>query len=662
MADSDRDVAAVPKKWMWRGSLRTLLSAVMVAILLAVSGSLIGLDYYRARNAAIDAAENHMRGFEDRLISRMQSLSGDTAGLVNLIVSIANSFLADPSERINDKVTILRAALARSPQIDGIYAGYPDGGFFHAVNLSSSDWRAVLRAPPNASMAIRILNPGESGPIAHVLFFDAAGKQLLRRTLTGWDYDPRQRPWYRAAAGGTGPVATGPYSTATTKSLAMTISQAHKGNPEIVVGADVVLDRITRFIASERLTPTAVAFVVDADKKLLIHSDRRLMQAVATSKSERDFDPADLRDPLIEAIRAHPPPLDEMGLVEAAGRRWVVLGSEVDGAMLFPGHIAVIAAPVDELMAPAIRGLYQGLAISGAIVILAIAGALLLAHLITKSLNQLTDSAHRLQDLDFRTPIDVPTHVREIATLGGAMNRARDAIFTFGLYVPKELVRKGMESGEFSRRTARRQEVTAVFTDIYDFTTISERHSPEDVVGMLSEYFDILNDTVNAHRGTIIQFLGDSIFAMWNAPEPDPDHAANACRGALAMRSRIEAFNERQRQRGLPEFRTRFGIHSGTAVVGSVGANDRLQYTAMGDSINVASRLEGMNKSYGTVILASGAVVAQCRDKIRFRPLGQGQAKGRSTALELYEVIGVIEGAENRKPVEEASHGAPSRQ
>jgi adenylate cyclase len=233
------------------------------------------------------------------------------------------------------------------------------------------------------------------------------------------------------------------------------------------------------------------------------------------------------------------------------------MGTQVDAALLFAGHIAIIAAPVDELMATARAGLLQGLLLSAAIVVLAVLAALLLAHLVTKSLHQLTDSANRLQDLDFSTPIEVPTRVSEIATLGGAMNRARDAIFTFALYVPKEVVRRGMASGEFSGRTARRQEVTAIFTDIYDFTTISEKHPPEEVVGMLSEYFDILNGTVNAHGGTIIQFLGDSIFAMWNAPAPDPAHVEHACRGALAMKERLEAFNERQRGRGLPEFRTR---------------------------------------------------------------------------------------------------------
>ncbi|SFU22458.1 Adenylate and Guanylate cyclase catalytic domain-containing protein [Mesorhizobium sp. YR577] len=159
---------------------------------------------------------------------------------------------------------------------------------------------------------------------------------------------------------------------------------------------------------------------------------------------------------------------------------------------------------------------------------------------------------------------------------------------------------------------------------------------------MLSEYFDIFEDAVTAHNGSIIQFLGDSVFAMWNAPVADSEHAVNACRCALAVERALALFNQKQRLEGLPEFRTRFGIHTGTAVVGSVGATDRLQYTAMGDTINVASRLEGLNKNYGTSILASEAVVQQCSDRISFRSLGAASAKGRVGALHVYEVVGLV--------------------
>lgn len=640
MADNAPDARQSKTSDGWNSSLRSLFSLVMVAMLLAVSSILVGLDYNRSRNAAIADAEANMHGFMNRLVDRLGVLSGDTSALVSLVSSVANSFLVPPPERINDKVAVLREGITRSPHIDGVYVGYPNGAFFQMVDLKQVAWRVALDAPRGAAVAVRSMEKDASGkPVQRVLFLDKDGMQFSERSLPPSGFDPRTRPWYRAAVNGKAAVSTGPYESATTETLGMTISQAHHGNPQIVIGADVVLDTITDFLARERLTTGSVSFILDAVGKPIIHSDRVMMRRIMAAKDKDGPIVQAESDPLIKSIRLNPPEPGKADFVEVGDRTYLVMVTPLESALLFSGNRAVVAAPLDELMAEANRTLVQGLAISGAVVALAVLASLVLAHLITKGLNQLTASANRLQDLDFTTPIDVSSHVSEISTLGGAMNRARDAIFTFALYVPKELVRKGIESGHFSGRAAWRQEVTALFTDIYDFTTLSEQHAPEEVVAMLSEYFDIFSEVVDNHDGTIIQFLGDSVFAMWNAPAQDERHAENACRCALAVEARLQAFNEAQRQKGLPEFRTRFGIHTGTAVVGSVGAKERLQYTAMGDTVNVASRLEGMNKNYGTTIMASGAVVAQASEAINFRPLGTAQAKGRATALEIYEVL-----------------------
>ncbi|NRP72075.1 Adenylate cyclase 1 [Ensifer psoraleae] len=625
---------------IWTHSLRSLFALVMVAMLIVVSATLVGLDYRRSRNAAIEDAEASMRAFVSRLVDRLGVLSGDTSALVGLVASVANSFLVPPPERQNDKIAILREGIMRSPHIDGIYVGYPDGRFFQVVDLAMPAWRMALDAPRGAMLAVRSMEKdGEGKPVNRLLFLDAAGIHFAERRATPTGFDPQTRPWYQAAVDGKAPVSIGPYEMATTGKLGMTISQAHHGNGKIVIGADVVLDTITDFLSRERLTDGSVSFILDAVGRPIIHSDPAMMRRIMAAKQKYDPVAAPQHDSLVQSIRLNPPPPGKASFVDVGDRTYLVMVTPLASALLLSGHRVVVAAPLDELMATANSVLLQGLAVSGAVVVLAVLSALVLAHLITKSLHQLTASANRLQDLDFTTPIDVPSRVTEISTLNGAMNKARDAISTFALYVPKELVRRGVESGQFSGRAAWRQEVTALFTDIYDFTTISERHAPEDVVAMLSEYFDIFSEMVDAHSGTIIQFLGDSVFAMWNAPVADERHAEHACRCALAVEERLRAFNEKQRARGLPEFRTRFGIHTGMAVVGSVGAKERLQYTAMGDTVNVASRLEGMNKDFATAIMASGAVVAQCKDVIAFRPLGAAQAKGRATALDVYEVL-----------------------
>ena len=181
-----------------------------------------------------------------------------------------------------------------------------------------------------------------------------------------------------------------------------------------------------------------------------------------------------------------------------------------------------------------------------------------------------------------------------------------------------------------------------LFTDIRDFTTISESRSPEEVVTLLSTYFELMNEIVERHNGVIVQYLGDSIYAMWNAPEPDPDHVNDGCRCTLALKAAIDRLNAGNREIRLPELVTRFGLHTGEAVVGSVGARSRRQYTAMGDTVNVASRLEGINKEFGTSILVSGAVREKADAGFEFRPLGLARAKGRHEQIEVFELVGIV--------------------
>lgn len=159
---------------------------------------------------------------------------------------------------------------------------------------------------------------------------------------------------------------------------------------------------------------------------------------------------------------------------------------------------------------------------------------------------------------------------------------------------------------------------------------------------LLTTYFELMNEIVERHHGVIVQYLGDSIYAMWNAPTADPRHVDDGCRCALALKAAIDDLNARSRADDRPELVTRFGLHTGIAVVGSVGALSRQQYTAMGDTVNVASRLEGMNKQFGTTILASGAIREQASAGFEFRALGSAHAKGRTAELAIFELAGTV--------------------
>ena len=215
----------------------------------------------------------------------------------------------------------------------------------------------------------------------------------------------------------------------------------------------------------------------------------------------------------------------------------------------------------------------------------------------------------------------------------------------FGRYVSKNLVHQIMRSPETAGVGGTRREITVMFTDIEGFSLLSETMEPELLTSRLSRYFDSLGSAISANHGMIDKYIGDSIMAFWNAPEPDPDHIANACRAALQAAAAGDQLSEKWRGRGRPGFRTRFGLHTGLAVVGNVGARERINYTLVGAVANQASRLEGLNKAYGTAILASGEVAGATADRFVWRHIDRIVAAGTTEQHDIYEPLGEIDSA-----------------
>jgi adenylate cyclase len=186
-----------------------------------------------------------------------------------------------------------------------------------------------------------------------------------------------------------------------------------------------------------------------------------------------------------------------------------------------------------------------------------------------------------------------------------------------------------------------KQEITLVFTDVRGFTTIAESADPDMLMRQTSRYFSVLTEAFLAEGGTVDKFIGDAVMVFWNAPHPQPDHVARACRAVLAAKAAGERLNAEFEAEGLTPFFTRFGIHVGEAVVGNVGSTERMNYTALGNTVNLAARLEGLNKQAGTAVLVSENVYLRVRDQFEFRALDAVVAKGMTKETRIFELVGV---------------------
>ncbi len=191
-----------------------------------------------------------------------------------------------------------------------------------------------------------------------------------------------------------------------------------------------------------------------------------------------------------------------------------------------------------------------------------------------------------------------------------------------------------------------RKELTVMFADVGGFTSLSERLPPEEIVALLNEYLGAMSDIILAHNGTLDKYEGDAIMAFWGAPVALKNSALDACRAALAMRARVDMLRDEWKAQGKPQFSIRIGINTGEMIVGNMGSASRFDYTVMGDSVNIASRLEGANKVYGTTVMISERTAALVEHELFCREVDDVMVKGRTTPIKVFEPLGPHAGVE----------------
>ena len=210
----------------------------------------------------------------------------------------------------------------------------------------------------------------------------------------------------------------------------------------------------------------------------------------------------------------------------------------------------------------------------------------------------------------------------------------------FRYYLSPQVIDRVLADPSLLRLGGERREITAFFSDVAGFTSISEGLSPEDLVGLLNAYLSEMTDIILDLGGTLDKYEGDAIIAFWNAPVDQPDHALRACRAALRCRQRLAELREQFRGRFGHEVRMRIGVNSGPAVVGNMGSERRFDYTAMGDTMNLASRLEGAGKVYGVSTLVGEETERRVRDEILARDVDVIRVVGKKQPIRVFELLG----------------------
>lgn len=262
----------------------------------------------------------------------------------------------------------------------------------------------------------------------------------------------------------------------------------------------------------------------------------------------------------------------------------------------------------------------------------------------TKSLLILSDGVKEIGKGNFKYQININTQDEfgELATAVNTMSRGLQErerlLVSFTKYVSQHIMEKILTSDEQINLNGESRRITVLFSDIRNFTSFSEKYSPEQVVALLNEYFSVMVEVVFRNNGILDKFLGDGMMVEFGAPLDDERHEFNAVNAALEMQAEVAKLCAKWQASGRPTLEIGIGIHSGNAVIGNIGSEKRIEYTAIGDTVNVASRIESLNKELKTKILISEATVAVIKERFNFIDAGEHVIRGRQEKIHLYTI------------------------
>jgi len=629
-------------------TFRIAITAAVLAFVTALTACLILIQIATFHAAARAASSAAMDAASANTLSRLEADVSELSSFVRVLSS--NPSLAGSEDRSEEDgaIVLFKAALRELPQADSLYVGYDNGCWLQVRRLDvlEAAERAKLEAPPEAVWDVNLIRPTSHGALPmRRMFEDEQGNKIDQLDLPDYGYDARKRSWYLDTVNAGRALVSSPYASFSIGTPMITVSAPLQGHVRGVIAADLKLDNFSDQVYARRPGEHGTAVIFDSFGVLIAHPQFARLVASASN------DPAHPQLPEIGEIRTGPIAKVMRGwdgsnryegnIRDEDGRNYLFRVIKFSYKDEFSGYSLLLSAEDDFV--PNVRKLL----VRGIVIALIAGGCFVPAVWIfgsrmSNSLKQITAQASRLWTLAAPDDMPVTSRVVEIHELGNTMTVAQRSIWSFARFVPKDIV-KGIIDGSISTELGgMRREVTILFTDVTNFTGIAERADPDTLMRQTSRHFAALTQAFLAEGGTIDKFIGDSVMVFWNAPDLQHDHVERACRAALAAKAASETLNAQFEAEGLRPFAVRIGIHFGDAVVGNVGSAERVNYTVFGNSVNLAARLEGLNKEYGTTILVSEAVRNRVEHCFRFDSIASVIAKGMTTETRVYELVEAV--------------------
>ena len=407
-----------------------------------------------------------------------------------------------------------------------------------------------------------------------------------------------------------------------------------------VAAVDITLAGLGEYLAQRRISPGTLSFILDGQSRVIAASDGQQTYDVVNGRLElRHVTSLDSELPAL-AYSARPRDSKDQFTFFYKNREYI--GSLGSLAPEFGKKWQLfIITPMDDF-----TGIFQEnntrLAIFG---LLALLIEILVIHSLTgvvsSPLETLAYKVGRIQELTTDTLPAVNSPIREISVLAKAIDTLDVAVKSFAAFVPVGLVNQLLHSDQKLELGGHSRFLTIFFSDLEGFSSLSEVVPSQELLLQVSAYLDLVTRKVDQEHGTLDKFIGDGVMAFWGAPGLLDDHAWRSCVAAMRILRGMEGLNADWTANGQRPLRVRIGIHSDAVLVGNIGSRQRMSYTVMGDGVNIAARLEGINKEFNTQVCISHAVFKEAGQLLCVRPIDEVTVKGRRAKVPIYELLGV---------------------
>ena len=607
---------------------------IFTLLIVITVSSIFGLIYYKNKKYAI---ENAHEQFEKDALTLIKATDAYMK-VAQLTTEVATQVFNQADLKLtfqSEQSSYLFKAIRTHKQIALFYYGDKQGNFLQAAHLKNQFHKKLIHRKNNKAETV-------------FKYYDDSGKLTGTKSDHDSKYDPRIRPWYIGAKATKKTFWTDPYIFFENGKPGITVSVpifTKNKTLQGVVAADITLDGLSRFLKDVDLSQHGIAFITDAKGYLLAYSGSKNI-IINDNGKVRSLKPNELNIPAVDAVLdAH---AKKQNSFYSEGKNYLAT------FLPFPNSFGkkwnfIIMAPEDDFTGAMKTTLHQILYISISGLAIGILITMLLARKISKPIEMLSKDVLEVRNFNLDSDSGVNSRIHEIQVMNNAIKAMKNSLKAFRLYLPSVLVKQLIESGESIEIGGKERDLTLFFSDIADFTTISEKCPPEDLMLQLSEYFDAMTNIIEKEKGTVDKFIGDAVMAFWGAPLPNENHPLGACHSALQCQRQIKKLNTKWEKEGKKQYHTRIGIHSGPVTVGNIGAKQRMNYTVLGDGVNLASRLEGVNKIYKTDIIISHSTYIQVKEFFECRILDQIAVKGKDESINIYELLTESDSLEAKK-------------